>query len=74
MSNQTAQEEPWLAPTRTNGTIAACSCSSLGLMVALAAPAAAATNQISGVAFYDPGGVCPIRRPGSRTTPASRPS
>ena len=31
----------------------------VGLMVALAAPAAGATNQISGVAFYDPGGICP---------------
>jgi hypothetical protein len=30
----------------------------LGMVLALSAPAAAATDQISGVAFYDPGGVC----------------
>jgi hypothetical protein len=30
-----------------------------GLLVALAAPVAAANHQISGVAFYDPGGTCP---------------
>jgi hypothetical protein len=31
----------------------------VGLMGALAAPAGAATNQLSGVAVFDPGGVCP---------------
>jgi hypothetical protein len=31
----------------------------VGLMVALAAPAGAATNQISGVGVFDTTGVCP---------------
>ena len=41
----------------------------VGLMVALSAPAAAATNQISGVAIFDTQGQCRrILRPGMRTS------
>jgi hypothetical protein len=42
-----------------NGRLAVLLALVVGLMVALAAPAGAATNQLSGVAVFDTTGVCP---------------
>jgi hypothetical protein len=45
----------------------------VGLIVALAVPAGAATSQLSGVGVFDTTGACPPLRPALRTSPASRP-